>query len=211
MENQYNLNSLYKAYAKGNEDSLTISVFRGSASFVVFKKGSDSRRPAVKVPLSIAACLRISDILTKLMEAAPETRLPFVQMSYNKDARTFEQEATLVFFKDEKKCCGIEVSSKEMQTPIKFFMRSPSTFSTGNEPMTDEQKAQLGLRELKLVLLDQLPVAMMLGRFNMPTMPNRGGGNGGGGGYSRPNNNNGGGSRDPYGSSSGSEEDSIFG
>ena len=208
MDNTYNFNGIYRAFSKSGEETLSVSIFRGTASFVVFKKGGD-KRPVVKVPLPLAACLKIGDDIEKLLAAQPETRIPFVQLSFNKEARTFETEATLVFFKDDRRCYGVEITSKQLTTPVRFYFKCPSTMSSGNEAMTDEQKSQLGLRELKMVILSQIPAALMLSRFNMETMPNRNGGgntNRGGGGYQqRPA-----GSRDPY-SSGGSEEDSIFG
>lgn len=214
MENTYNLNAIYRLSSKGNEDALMVSIFRGMASFVMFKKGD--KRPAVKVPISLAACIRIADYLDKLKDAQPETRLPFVHQSYNRDSRTFEQEAALIFFKDERKCCGIELSSKTLTEPVRVYFKCPSTFSAGNEQMSDEQKSLLGMREFKMILLQQIPMASLLSRFNMPSAPSGGGfqRNGGGQGGGNFQRSNGGGSRDPYnggGSSGGSEEESIFG
>ena len=154
-----------------------------------------------------------------MKDAQPETRQPYIHQSYNRDSRTFEQEAALIFFKDDRKCFGIELTSKTLTEPVRVYFKCPSTFSSGNEQMSDEQKSLLGVREFKLVLLQQIPAATLLSRFNMPSAPNggggggyqRNGGQGGGGGYQR----SGGGSRDPYNgggaNSGGSEEDSIFG
>lgn len=215
MDNKYNLNGIFKLFSRSGEETLSVSLFQGSASFVMFKKGSDSKRPVAKLPLSLPACISISDVLNKLLEAQPDTRIPVVQLLYNKESRTSETIASFVFFKDDRRCYGIEVSGKDLPTPVKFYFRCPSTFSTGSEPMSDEQKSQLGVREFKLVLTEQIPTALLLSRLNMEPMMNRGGSGGGrpgGNSYSRPS--NGGGSRDPYGStgnSGGSEEESIFG
>lgn len=211
---KFNTNGLWKAFSQTGNETLSISLYQGAASIVMFKKGSESRRPVVKMTLSIAACLKITDILKTLLDAQPESRQPFVQMAFNKENRTYEQTTSFVFFKDDKRCYGIEISNKFIPTPIKIMFRCPSTFASGSEPLTDEQKSILAVREFMTILTDQIPVAMLLSRFNMDPLPQRGGNGGGGGGqrsgggnYQRRDN---GGSRDPYGSS-GSEEDSIFG
>ena len=208
MDNKFNLNGLWKFFSQTGNENVSISVYNGVASLVIFRKNTENRRPAVKMNMSLAMCLKIADLLKTLLDAQPDTRCPFIKMQFNKEARNYEQATSFVFFKDDKRCYGIEVTNRQITTPIRIMLKSASTFTTGNEPMTDEQKSVLAVRELITILTQQIPMALLLSRFNMET-PQRNGGNGrpsGGGNYPRRDN---GGSRDPYGS--GSEEDSVFG
>lgn len=166
-DNSYNLNRLWSSFSVNGNETLSLSVFQSNASVVMFKKGSDSRRPVVKMNLSLAACIKIADILRSLLDSQPETRMPFVQMRFNRDTRSYEQETSFVFFKDEKKCYGIEISSKLLPAPAKIMFKCSSTFSTGSETMTDEQKSVLGVREFIMILTNQIPTAMLLSRWNM--------------------------------------------
>lgn len=209
MNNSYNLNRLWNAFSVNGNETLSLSVFQSNASIVMFKKGTDSRRPVVKMNLSLAACIKITDILRTLLDAQPETRMPFVQMRFNRDTRSYEQETSFVFYKDEKKCYGIEISSKLLPTPVKVQFKCPNTFSTGSETMTDEQKSVLGVREFIMILSNIIPQAMMLSRWNMEQTTRTNGGNRGGGGPRR--------SSDPYGGTDSasrppmSEDENVFG
>lgn len=202
----YNFNKLWSGYSQTGNETLNLSVYQGMASLVMFRKNSESKRPVVKMTLGGAAVIKLRDILRNLMDAQPDTRLPFVQMTFNKESRTYEQATNFVFFKDEKRCYGIEISNKLNPTPVKVMFKCPTTFSTGAESMTEEQKSVLGLREF-LEVMTTLPIALLLSRFNLEPIQRKsyGKGKGGNGGGYRSQ------SRDPYGSSGGSEEDNVFG
>lgn len=204
-DSKFNLNAIWRSFSQTGNETLSISIYNGSASFVMFKKGAESRRPVAKTPLSLSGCIRICDIIDNLENAQPETRMPYVQLNYNRETRQTEQAVSYVFFKDDKRCYGIEVSSKQLSTPVKFMLHSPGTFSAGSEPLTDEQRSLLALRELKMVLQIQVPQATLLSRLNLDPMAGRSGGRGGNyanrGGQS--------GSRDPY-ANSGSEGRDVF-
>lgn len=213
MDNmQYNFNGIYRLFSVTGNETLSISVYQGAASMVVFKKGTESRRPVVKMSLGDATILKLVDILTNLMDASPETRMPFLQMTFNRETRAYEQTTSFVFFKDERRCYGVEVSNRAIPTPIKFIFKCPSTFSTGSEAMTDEQKSTLGLKEFIRVLDRKLEVATLLSRFNMDPLQNKGSNRNGN--FNRGGN-QGGQQRAPYSSGGGAsiagEEDSVFG
>lgn len=198
---KFNLNALWKAYSTTSNETITISAYQGLVSLVMFKKGTESRRPVVKMNLSLAACEKICDILHSLMDAQPESRAPFVQMSFNNESRSYEQATTFVFYKDDKRCYGIEITNKYLTTPVKIPFRIPNTFSTGGESLSDEQKSVYAVREFITVLKQQVPQALLLSRLNME-MPGRGNNN------RRNGNNNGNGGG--YGSNR-SSEDNVFG
>ena len=204
----YNFNGLWKAFSSTGNETLSLSVYQGAASLVMFRRGTDSKRPVAKMSLGGAAVIKLKDILKSLMDAQPDTRAPFVQLIFNKESRNYEQATNFVFFKDDKRCFGVEVSNKLNPTPVKIMFKCANTFSTGAESMTDEQKSILALRELIQILEVEIPQAMLLSRFNMELPQRRGyGKNGGKGGYR----NSGGGSKDPYAGSESGGDENIFG
>lgn len=167
LENTFNCNSLYKCFSMTSNETFQVSVYNAAASMSIFRKNSENRQPIIKVALSPEACLKIVDVLKSLIEAQPETRMPFIQMVFNKEARNYEQFSTFVFFKDEKKCYGIEVTSRQYTAPIKFVLKAPNTFTIGSEPMSEDKKSLLALRSLIKVFEYDVPLARNLTRFNM--------------------------------------------
>lgn len=167
LENTYNCNSLFKCFSLTSNETFQLSVYNASASMSIFRKNSETRQPIIKVALSPEAILKIVDILKALIDSQPETRIPFIQMVFNKESRTYEQYSTFVFAKDEKKCYTIEVTSRQYTTPIKFVLKSPNTFTIGSEPLSDDKKSLLALRSLIQALEFDIPLARNLTRFNM--------------------------------------------
>ena len=165
----FNFNSLWKTFSSTGSENLIVSVYQGNGSIVVFKrnKGEEKTGPVVKFTLSRPACIKIIEICKSLLNGQPETRLPFIQLDFSKEQRAYETKTTFVFYKDEKRCYGVEITNKYLPTPLKFPFKCSSTFSTSNEPMTDEQKSELALKEFMELLSTILPMATTLSRFNM--------------------------------------------
>lgn len=172
QDNKYNLNGLWRLYSQTGNETLSLSVYNSTASIVVFKKGTESRKPSVKLNLSLPAMHLIASLLKMLKDAQPNTRQPFVSQKFDKDSREYRADTSFIFFKDDKRCYGIEISNKFIPTPIKFIFRAPATFSKGSEPLSDEQKSLLGLEEFLYWVEVGLPQAMLLSRFNMDLMNN---------------------------------------
>ena len=172
QDNKYNLNGLWRLYSQTGNETLSLSVYNTTASIVVFNKGTESRKPSVKLNLSLPALHLISNLLKLLKDAQPNTRQPFVSQKFDKDSREYRADTSFIFFKDDKRCYGIEISNKFIPTPIKFIFRAPATFSKGSEPLSDEQKSLLGLEEFLYWVEVGLPQAMLLSRFNMDLMNN---------------------------------------
>ena len=172
QDNKYNLNGLWRLYSQTGNETLSLSVYNTTASIVVFKKGTESRKPSVKLNLSLPAMHLIASLLKMLKDAQPNTRQPFVSQKFDKDSREYRADTSFIFFKDDKRCYGIEISNKFIPTPIKFIFRAPATFSKGSEPLSDEQKSLLGLEEFLYWVEVGLPQAMLLSRFNMDLMNN---------------------------------------
>ena len=172
QDNKYNLNGLWRLYSQTGNETLSLSVYNSTASIVVFKKGTESRKPSVKLNLSLPAMHLIASLLKMLKDAQPNTRQPFVSQKFDKDSREYRADTSFIFFKDDKRCYGIEISNKFIPTPIKFIFRAPATFSKGSEPLSDEQKSLLGLEEFLYWVEVGLPQAMLLSRFTMDLMNN---------------------------------------
>lgn len=172
QDNKYNLNSLWRLYSQTGNETLSLSVYNSTASIVVFKKDTESRKPSVKLNLSLPAMHLIANLLKMLKDAQPNTRQPFVSQKFDKDSREYRADTSFIFFKDDKRCYGVEISNKFIPTPIKFIFRAPATFSKGSEPLSNEQKSLLGLAEFLYWVEVGLPQAMLLSRFNMDLMNN---------------------------------------
>lgn len=199
MSDKFNLNGLWRATSVSGNESLSISVFNGVASLTMFKKASEQRTPSVKINLTRAVCMGLSDLIKKLIDAQPDTRLTFTQQAFNKETRTYETHTTFVFVKDEKRCYSIEITNKMLSTPAKFVLKCPATFALGSEPLTEEQRSLYELRSLHKFIASELSTATFLSRLNMETNQfsrNRAGGSSRGS-YRKDE-----GSKDPYANSS---------
>lgn len=206
MEPTYNFNSLWRAFSHTGQETLQLSVFQGNVSMALFRRGTESRRPVAKLGLSVAGLLQMQDILKTLIDSPPDTRMPFSSITFDRETRKYDIASTFVFFKDDKRCYGVEISNKMNPNPVKIMFKCANTFSTGSESMTEEQKSLFGIREL-LAWFQHCMDAILLSRWNMenPAKQRQNGGNQQRGGYQR---NNGGGSHDPY--SKASEDDTLF-
>lgn len=197
MDNKYNFNSTWRAFSTTSNETLTLSTYQGTVSITMFKKGTESRKPPVKKNLSLAELLVIGNLLKELLKAQPNTRMPFTQMNFNKETRTYEAGTSFVFVKDDHRTYSIEISSKYIPTPVKFAIRCSSTFTTTGEALGDEQKSHYGMLELIEIFTHILPEQINLSKFNIE--PRQNGGNRGGNNNHQHNNNNNGNNRDPYG------------
>ena len=173
---EFNGNGLWHCYSQTGNETIQISVYQGLASLVMFRKGSENRKPAAKMILHTSACIKLADMLKALLDAQPGTRMPFVQMSFNKEARNYETHTSFVFTKDEHRCYTLEVTNKMLTTPVKFPLRCPSTFTSGSEPLTDEQKSVLEVRALIRLLSSIIDTAVMVSRLGMTNGRQRRGG-----------------------------------
>ena len=205
QENTYNCNSMYRCFSRTSNETFQVSVYNSTVSMSIFRKNSENRQPIIKIPMSPEACIQLVNVLKSLQDAAPETRIPYIHQVFNKETRNYESYTTFVFYKDEKRCYGIEATSRQYSTPIVFPLKAPSTFTTGNEPMSEEKRSLLALKHLIQIFEFDIPLTRNLTRFNMKPVTR---------GPLSKNRQPGGASRDPYSSSDnlgGSEESSVFG
>lgn len=209
MANNFNLNQLWRQFSLTGNETLQVTAFNGTISLVMFRKGAENHKPAVKFTLSRCTQLDLVDLLKKLQNDPPSSRIPLVQQRFNKDSRTYEINTQFVFVKDEHRCYSIEVSNKYMPTPVKFPIRAPATYSLGSEPLSDERRSATALKELIELFESVTREAALLSRFGMEN--NRGGGRGD---YKSRNNNSNRApaSKDPFnGVDSSKSEEDVFG
>lgn len=176
MNDKFDGNGLYKLFSTTGNETLSVSVYNGLSSIVVFSKGSDSKRPKVKFNITGAPTLCLIKITKELIQAQPDTRIPFFQMNYNRETRAYEQATTFVFFKDDKKCYGVEITNHLLSTPIKFMFKAASTFATDSSAMPEHQRSELGFLEFKQCL-EKLYDAILLSRIGYERNMNRGNSN----------------------------------
>ncbi len=189
----FNMQGLWAKSSTTNDETLQISVWQGTASFVVFSKKKTGRDAIVaKISLPRAAITIITDFLKTILTSGPETRLPYITKTFvrNQDGKggTYENADSMTIFRDERKLIGLEIHGPKISNPIKFMLKIPGTMQTGQD-MTDQMKSEIDTRTLITVLTHDIPNAIYLSRFNMPPRDQRGGGNRQGGGGGSYNNN----------------------
>lgn len=169
MENNFDLQRLWST---NNEhgDSLTIGAYAGNISLTVFKKGGN--KPEIKLPVGISFSLELKRLAKEINTANPNTRLPFIQMVYDPNVKSYSKGISVIFGKDEKRILSIEVSAPNV-APIKFNLKGKGVFTNGSDPIGEEVRSAYGLQELLFVLDKQVPVAMMLSKYNLPKFPSR--------------------------------------
>ena len=112
MAANFNLNQLWRQFSLTGNETLQVTAFNGTISLVMFRKGAENHKPAVKFTLSRCTQLDLVEILKKLQTDPPSSRIPLVQQRFNKDSRTYEINTQFVFVKDEHRCYSIEVSNE---------------------------------------------------------------------------------------------------
>lgn len=129
-----------------NDMKLTFKVSGGSTYLDVTKVGSRQQSDVFK---SISAIHReiILDVITKMQEASPETRMPIVIAAWNKQDRKFATDYILEFVKDSKMVYHINVIVKG--ATYEFTLNGPSGISIGSEPLSEANRSMYTLRALK--------------------------------------------------------------
>lgn len=173
MSDKFAMNnrSLFRLYTKEMAETFNISVFNGAVSAVVFKRDSSEKGPIIRISLSSEACIKLAEICEKVITSSGPLRIPFTQISYNRDTRTYEPTANLVIFKDEKNMFGLEVTGAQHASPIVFSMKASNTFTIGNESLSDEEKSLLVMKHLAHVFRHETAMARMLGSFVISPAP----------------------------------------
>jgi hypothetical protein len=205
----YVLNHIAKIFSRSGDETLSISTFAKQASLVCFRRGTQDNRPAIKTPLGDATRVKLIEILEKLLNSPPNTTESFIQLKFNRDLKTYENDTVYSWYRDDKSCFGVKISNRLINPEIDFIFRAPASFSVGGDTLTEQERSRLALIAFINTLKYEVPLALMLSTFNMPprklARPNgygRGnGGGGGGGGYNNGYN------RGPRSMNGGSEED----
>lgn len=174
MENNYDLQRLWQL-SNEHGDNVSIGSYAGNASLVVFKKGGN--KPEIKLSLPVCYANEIKRLAKQLVGSNPGTKLPFIQMTYDSATKAYNKATMIIFEKNDKKQCSIELSAPGVAA-VKFEFRCRGVFTNGADPMSQEARSRAGVEEFIYVLDKQLPVAGLLTRFNLPKFPSRGTNNG---------------------------------
>ena len=130
-----------------NDMKLTFKVSGGSTYIDVAKNGG--RQQQSDVFRSISAIHRevILDVIQKIQDAGPETRMPIVISRFVKEERKFATDYILEFVKDSKMVYHINVIIKG--ATFEFTLNGPAGISIGSDPLSDAQRSTYTLRALK--------------------------------------------------------------
>lgn len=191
--------------ANAQNSALVMSAFAGTTSLALFERdnnkgnGGSNNRPLAKINLSPAVCISLADLLRKLLKSDVNTRLPFTTFNYVPEDRKYVTDTTYVFTKSDREVYGVEITNKQITTPVKIALRTNSSFTSGSDPMTEAQRSALGVRELIYCLEKLAPEAALLSRIGRERR--RGGQTRSGGSQS---------SADPYKNNSSNGDDLLF-
>lgn len=174
MENNFDLQKLWGTTNRDG-DNLQIGAYAGNASLAVFKKGIN--KPVVKLSLNLSFIRELKRLAKEATTANPGTRLPFIQLVYDADTKSYKTGINVTFIKDDKRLLSIEVSTPTT-APMTFRMRGRGTFSNGDDSLSEERKSVLGLQEFYDVLDKMIYTAMELTRWNLTKLPSRTGNTG---------------------------------
>ena len=156
------------------------SVYKGTLGFAAWNGES---RPSYRKSLKGPAIVLFTRQLKQLLNAAPETRVPFTFTKYNEGKDVFD--STIILIKDEKQCCYLEVNYTDEQTNESPCLRFPLSgfykFQTGSDPLTPAQRSQIAVESLINYIEYVSPIGRAL--TYVPYRPNpQGGGNANSGG-----------------------------
>lgn len=169
MDNyKFDLNSIWRIRNAAG-DSLSFGAYEGYISLTLFKKGSS--KPDIKVSAPTSYLIRWESILKELTTANPGTRIPFVELKYDRTTNQSTKGITIIFAKDEKNCYSLELQTTRIP-PIKFNLRGTGMYSDGTKSMSEEERSLMGLRELIRVMHDELPFARLLSKYGNGSQSN---------------------------------------
>lgn len=174
MDNMtFDLNRLFSASNK-NGDSLSMGAYAGNASFVVFLKGS--HRPDIRFPLTLGTARELAKRITKVVETRDKSsRLALCVLKWNRETKKAEISATVAVSKEDDGIIYLELNADG--SSAKFPLRDSAMLSDGSNPVSAQQRSELGAGNLVTVLTEQLPQAIMLSSFNKPQRTAGGQGN----------------------------------
>lgn len=170
----YNVNQLWRLFSKDRDARLTVGTFKQNTTFTVFRDnnpGGGNKGPIVRLYLDIAACEKMQDTLRKLLESAPNTRISFVQLRWDKDSRSNKISAVLVFGKAEDSTYYIEASGPDCSTPIIFPFTPIAQTEVDGKPDTPMESSTFSVRSLMKILQTYVPMAEMLTTWDLQFKP----------------------------------------
>ena len=188
MADTYNLNQLWRLFSTSRKERLMVATYGQISNLVIFSDEGQKKEPLIRMFLDGGTVAKLMELLKKLLDSPPNTRLSFLQMKWNRDAKSLVPSASFIFFRDEQNKAGIEVSGELLREPVKFYFELQNVFESEGARVTDTEATNLAIVHFIRILDRYLPVSEMLSTFNFSfkTSENKTNGNSGGGNYSKP-------------------------
>ena len=186
-----NTSGLISLNAEGNRDvSLSVGVFMGNASFVVFTKGGP---PSFKVTLNTIAITLLKKLLRKMVSGAkPGYRQALNLRDFDQENRKFNVTGGLAFGIDDNNTLYIEAAGKGLTERHKFPVKIPGSWDVSNTDLTEREIIEVCAESIIDALTYDVSAAKALTRVKRK-QGQGGGGKSGGGNWGNKGGNSGGG------------------
>lgn len=180
------------------EFTLTVNIWNGNAAWTMHAKERRGK-PVISLPIPLQHGAAHGASLKKVLAMGPGTSTTRIAQSFVREERKVVRHGTIVFGRDDKNMCYIEIGSTE-QPPVRFTLRQTLAWTTeGSDPnQIAVEGSQDVCRFLAGLLTDQLVILSVLSRNKLESFGNQNGGGNGGGGYRGGNSGGGNNSRGNY-------------
>lgn len=182
---RFRTDRVWSANSVSNQETISLSYFRGSANFTVFSRNSNNREPVLRVALTPEAAVYLRQNIINIIGAAPGQRISLERSSYNMSTKSSTIESTIVLSKDDKHIISMEVTGRDGM-PLKFPIKAPTTLTVNGGVPDEETRSKTKITVLLDALKDDMTLRL-LSSFNTEK-PTYGNNNGGNNNYSKGNN-----------------------
>ena len=149
-------NNLFKATAEGDKDtSMSIGVFKGNASIVVFK--AKESRPAIKIGLPGEGRVILMKDARKILTGGPDQHISRTIYKWNPEEKKMESAGTIIIGRNDRNVAFIGISGPSF-TGVRFPFRISGAWSS--ESMTESEKSEFGLEHFINVIERDVPNAI---------------------------------------------------
>jgi len=147
----------------GGEEVCNISTYNGKLQIGVLPKyvAGQPFKPLYSQGFTIAGIVIMKNYIAKLKSATPGAKFPIVVEDWDKEQRKYVQQSSIIFGKDDKNVCFLEVHFDGRAMRFEFMLRR---LAVGSDPMDKAAKSAVGLVELEEYLTHYAPLEMTIGR-----------------------------------------------
>lgn len=142
----------------GTPDKLKLTVWNGSFGVSVVR--DKEQKSAVWKTMNSGQRQILQDCIDHIIKAGPETSRPIVFSTYNRDTRKYDTDWVFELYKDSKMIYHIKINTRDCK--FDFIIKGPSGVSFGNDPMSEAQKSEYGLKDILSWLRHTVPTQIIL-------------------------------------------------